>query len=81
MKKLTKETIRQSYSIKISKVLYTLYGNTDAYFNEFQQALIKINKIAKTTKRNDLEFQLQEFLLNTTREYDTYLSTLSNNRR
>lgn len=65
--KITKETIRQSYSIKISKALFTLYGNTDAYLNEFKNALTKINKIVKLTKKNDLEFELQEFLLNTTR--------------
>lgn len=63
----TKENIRQYYSIKTSKALHTLYGSTDAYLIEFKSALIKINKIVKITKKNDLEFELQEFLLNTTR--------------
>lgn len=65
--KATKETIRQTYSIKIAKALHTLYGDTDAYLNKFKQALIKINKITKATKKNSLELQLQSFLLNTTR--------------
>jgi hypothetical protein len=63
----TKETIRQSYSIKISKALHILYGTTDAYFNEWKSALSKINKIAKTTKKNELENELQIFLINTTK--------------
>lgn len=65
--KTTKETIRQKYSIKVSKALHTIYGNTDAYINEFKSALIKLNKITKATKKNELEFELQEFLLNCTR--------------
>ena len=67
MKNQTKETIRQSYSIKIAKALHILYGTTDAYFNEWKNALAKINKIAKTTKKNELENQLQIFLINTTK--------------
>lgn len=65
--KTTKETIRQSYSIKTAHALHTLYGTTDAYLKEFKSALVKINKITKVTKKNDLEFELQDFLLNTTR--------------
>lgn len=67
MKNQTKETIRQSYSIKIANALHILYGTTDAYFNEWKNALAKINKIAKTTKKNELENQLQIFLINTTK--------------
>jgi len=67
MKNQTKETIRQSYSIKISKSLHILYGTTDAYFNEWKSMLSKINKIAKSTKKNELENELQTLLINTTK--------------
>jgi len=65
--KATKETIRSTYSIKIAKTLTTIYGTGEAYLTEFKSVLSKINTITKSTKKKDLEFELQEVLLNYTR--------------
>jgi hypothetical protein len=65
--KATKETIRQKYSILTSKIIYNIYEPVGAYELEFKSFLNKLNKITKQTKKNDLEYTLQEMYLNYTR--------------
>lgn len=65
--KTTKENIRQKYSILTANALHSIYGDADAYLIEFKKTLSNINRIAKKTKKNLLENELQEMLLNVTR--------------
>lgn len=65
--KATKETIRQKYSILTSKIIYNIYEPVGSYELEFKSFLNKLNKITKQTKKNDLEYTLQEMYLNYTR--------------
>jgi hypothetical protein len=63
----TKEMIRQIYSQKMADVIYKMYSPVNAFQNEWSKCLKKINKVTKHTKKNDLEYTLQEMLLNLTR--------------
>lgn len=65
--KLTKEIIRQIYSQKMADIVYKMYSPVDAFQNEWSKCLKKINIVTKHTKRNELEYVLQEMLLNLTR--------------
>jgi Leu/Phe-tRNA-protein transferase len=65
--KATKEQIRQKYSILTSQVIYNMYEPVGAYDVEWKKYLSNLNKVTKKTKKNDLEYTLQEMLLNYTR--------------
>jgi hypothetical protein len=64
---MTKEMIRQKYSIMTSKLIYKIYEPVNAYDKEWKSFLIKLNKVTKKTKKVDLEYTLQEMYLNYTR--------------
>lgn len=63
----TKEMIRQIYSQKMSGIVYQMYSPVDAYQAEWAKCLKKINIVTKHTKKKNLEYTLQEMLLNYTR--------------
>ena len=63
----TKEMIRQIYSQKMSGIVYQMYAPVNAYQAEWAKCLKKINIVTKHTKKANLEYTLQEMLLNYTR--------------
>lgn len=65
--KTTKEQIRQKYSILTSQLIYNIYEPVGAYDVEWKKFLNKLNKVTKQTKKEDLEYTLQEMYLNYTR--------------
>ena len=65
--KTTKEQIRQKYSILTSQLIYNIYEPIGGYDVEWKKFLSKLNKVTKQTKKEDLEYTLQEMYLNYTR--------------
>jgi len=65
--KTTKEQIRQKYSILTSQLIYNIYEPVGGYDTEWKKYLTKLNKVTKQTKKNNLEYTLQEMYLNYTR--------------
>jgi hypothetical protein len=65
--KTTKEQIRQKYSILTSQLIYNIYEPVGGYDAEWKKYLTNLNKVTKQTKKNKLEYTLQEMYLNYTR--------------